>query len=264
MIQLIDLCPTIQTKVNFNEVAAAGFHGAYIKSSQYSGTRIWKHKDYADRAEAAGLAPGAYHFAYVGSDPLLQAKFFFDACYGLGSKDGELPPMLDLEFAQPDVSGKHIVEWGEACLEEMVKLWYPDNRLLDPTDHRYRLPGIYMYPYFIQRCMPYIGRSKLLQFPLHIASYKSRYDAATKKHVLVPWEPDLSKDKPLIPNGTWHSWKLWQYSGNNGKKVPGIPMDCDRNVFNGDEEDWKDFLGQRMMPRNVASLTGSTQTVLKR
>lgn len=237
-IHLIDLCPTIQTQVDWQKVADSGIRGVYIKASQYSGTRIYQFEKYAAAARSAGLVVGAYHFAYVGADPAKQAKFFCDSALNTGSQPGELPPVLDLEFAQPSVPGLAIVQWGEAFTAEVERLLYPDNRLLSPGDYRYRQCCVYSYPFFMQRCMPALGKSSLLTRPLHIASYKS--DAAGK---LVPWEPQ-NGDRPLIPNGTWKDWTLWQYSGNRGMKVPGIPMDCDRDLFNGDYDAWTRFLGQ--------------------
>lgn len=232
-INLIDLCPTIQKNVNWQQVADSGFRGAIIKASQYSGTRIYAFEEYCKAAKRAGLVVGAYHFAYVGADPVKQAQFFFQCAMATGSQPGELPPVLDLEFAQPSVPGQAIVEWGEAFTAEVERLFYPDNRLLSPDDYRYRRCTVYIYPAFAQRLMPFLGNSTLVSRPLHIASYRS---------VKEPWKPSPG-DKPLIPVGTWSDWTIWQYSGNNGYKVPGIAMDCDRNVFNGDYSAWDRFIG---------------------
>ena len=36
---------------------------------------------------------------------------------------------------------------------------------------------------------------------------------------------------------------MWQYSGNGGYRVPGIPMDCDRNLFRGNITDLRNLFG---------------------
>lgn len=255
---LIDLTPELQSPVDWKKVSDAGFRGAYIKRSQYSGTRTSRSEIYAEQARVNGVAPGYYHFAYVGSDPVKQAQFFFrvsDRGDGspIGALPGELPPMLDLEyvkdFTAPGCSPKEVVQWGEAFMAETTRLWFPDNRLLQPSDYRYRLPVVYLYPYFAGQLQPHLSKSKLTGYPLCIASYKATWDANAKKSVLYPWYPELS-DKPMLPAG-WSSWTLWQYSGNNGIKVPGIAQDCDRDLFNGDYDAWCRFLGMQKTPDSI-------------
>jgi len=66
-------------------------------------------------------------------------------------------------------------------------------------------------------------------YPLWLAQYRS---------VTSPWAPSSEAD---MPRG--YPWKVLQYSGDHGFRVPGIPVDCDRNLFKGSEEDLRDWFG---------------------
>jgi hypothetical protein len=48
----------------------------------------------------------------------------------------------------------------------------------------------------------------------------------------APWTP-----KP------WTTWTKHQYSGNGGYRVRGIAGDVDRDLFNGDLETFKAYVG---------------------
>lgn len=226
-VDLIDLC-SIQGTVDWVAVRGAGFEGAYIKSSQYTSTADHRFGQYAEDASRAGLAVGAYHFAYCGSDPVAQAEYFFRQADKVGQLAGDMPPALDLEFAK-NIPPKDIVSWGERFMARARELWYGTNSV--------RLPILYTYPYFAKSLQPYLKDSKLTEYPLWIANYKS--DAAGK---LVGWYP-TDTDKPMATDG-WDNPTIWQYSGNNGLRVPGIAVDCDRDLFLGSRGAWEEFLGQ--------------------
>lgn len=216
MRELIDLS-SLQETVDWEKVAASGIEGAYIKSSQYSGTWDYQFGTYVSGATRAGISCGAYHFAYCGSDPAAQARFFFKASDGLGSKPGELPPSLDLEFAK-NIPPKDVVDWAVAFMKEAERCWYPGNDLREAAGQKVRRPIIYTFPYFAQSLQPFLGESELTKYPLWIATYQA--------------------EGPKLPTG-WSDWALWQWIGNGGQ-VPGIGRDCDRDKFKGD---WDEFRG---------------------
>lgn len=234
-----DLC-SIQGDVDFRKAATepAGpnrpaMRFCYVKSSQYSSTRDHRFPKYVEQATEAGLYVGAYHFIAIVGDPGDQAKFFFDACEGQGSRAGELPPMLDFEYVtktQPKESVLWVVDFARA----VELLWYPDNRLVAG-----RKPLIYTYPSFAQKMEPHLSSSSLTSLPLCMASYGTHER---------PWYPNEGQ-KPYMAKG-WQDWKLWQYSGNKGMKVPGVKPDCDRLLFNGSEDDLREFAG---LPRLLTS-----------
>lgn len=234
----------MQGDIDAEKIAKAGFKFAYVKASQYSSTRDLKFDQYVKQLKAAGLHVGAYHFCFQGSDPEDQMKFFYNACEGLGSQVGDMPPMIDWEFCKNDAQGNPLtpnrcVEWLETASAKASKLWYPDTaqRLLD--GFQARKPVIYTYPYFASQHQPLLADSGVWQYPLCYASYKS------EGQKLVAWYPPKEgKTSPLhkLP-APWKDWTLWQYSGNFGTKVPGVGPDCDRQLFNGTYEDLLRFCG---------------------
>lgn len=246
----IDLCGVQEYKpgaVDFKKVKEAGFEFVYAKSSQYSKTKDFTFDSLVDRARDAGLRVGAYHFCSHDSDPEAQAEHFFRASNGLGRLPGELPPMGDWEFCTSSVyvppkyplgHPAHCINWGERFMKRVTELWYPDNARMQVP----RLPTLYTYPNYAGRHQPQLSASTLGIYPLTYASYKSEPDGKGG-YKLVGWLPKESQG-PLhkIP-GPWADWKLWQYSGNNGLRVPGVPGDCDRQLFNGSQGDWAEFLG---------------------
>jgi lysozyme len=245
----VDFC-NIQGDIDFRKMATepAGpnrpaMRFCYIKSSQYSSTRDNRYSRYAEDATEAGLYVGAYHFIAVVGDPFDQAKFFYEACEGQGARAGELPPMLDFEFVT-QTAPKEAVEWVERFALAVDNLWYPSNRHVRATlareplsgpgegTHATRQPLIYTYPNFAQKMEPYLSSSILTRLPLCMASYGSHER---------PWYPNEGQ-KPVMAKG-WQDWKLWQYSGNKGMRVPGVKVDCDRLLFKGSEDDLREFAG---------------------
>lgn len=220
-IELVDMCSLQDPeRVNFNKMKDSGIRGVYFKSSQYSSSSDPTFNIGVERAKAAGLVCGAYHFAYCGSDPTDQAVFFYKACRGLGEKAGELPPMMDWEFANTGPDGQPLrksdtVKWLVTAMAAMKTIWYPDNN---------RLPTIYSFPFFCDERQPYLEQAgeSLSQYPLTLAAYPSV----------------LNVPKP------WTKVTIHQYVGNGGR-VPGVTTDCDRDRFLGTEDEFRLFLGHR-------------------
>lgn len=240
----IDVCGSIQkiTAAGAKAVKDAGFEFVYIQSSRYSSTPELSFAKTLDLFRNAGLSCGAYHFCSHDSDPVRQAEFFYKASGGLGSKPGELPPMVDWEYCTPSRyqnHPQHCVDWLTSHIQAVDKLWYPDNadRILQ------RHPVVYTYPNYSGTHQPALAKAGLLSgYPLCYASYKSE-PLPNGGWQLVPWLPLVSQG-PLhaIPE-PWQRWTLWQYSGDRGLTVPGIAGYCDRQVFNGTSGDWSVFLG---------------------
>ena len=92
---------------------------------------------YVAGARAAGVACGAYLFAYLlpddgvhpGRDPESQVQAFFEASGGLGGATGELPPALDLEDPPPErwaadgVTAAFAEDWSGRAIDRVVALW---------------------------------------------------------------------------------------------------------------------------------------------
>lgn len=236
---------SVNTIKDFKLVKEAGFEFVYIQSSRYSSTRELSFDRTLEAARNAGLRCGAYHFCSHDTDPVKQAEFFYKASGGLGSKPGELPPMVDWEFCTPSKypsHPQHCVDWVEQNLVAVEGLWYPDNdnRILQ------RHPVLYSYPAYCGSHQPALAQKRSLGgYPLCYASYKSVRSADGKSWVLVPWLPTATQAPLHALPAPFSRWTLWQYSGDKGLRVPGIANDCDRQVFNGSSGDWAEFVGRR-------------------
>lgn len=227
----IDVC-SLQKDLDAEVVAKHGFRFAYIKSSQYSSIKDLQFGILRDKLQKAGLAVGAYHFAAHDSDPAKQMEFFYRASEGLGSGPGELPPMLDWEFCTPSKykdHPKHCVGWLETALGAIQELWYPNNK--DRINKRYGV--VYTYPNYSSQHQPDLGNQVwIANHPLCFASYSGSKALPPEGHVTYHNTP-----KP------WSKAILTQYSGNVGMQVPGVVGACDRDLFNGNETEWKELLG---------------------
>lgn len=231
-IDLIDLTPSIQKNVDWDRVAKAGFKGVFIQSSRYSSTPELAYDKYAEAAKSAGLAVGGYHFAACDSDPIQQAEFFLRRLASHGLNPGDLPPVLDLEYATQTLKSKgraYVVNWAVMFL---VRL---ERELLARGQRR--LPVLYTFPAFGQSLEPEIGI--LSRWPLMLA----RYANSGLFYPPDDWRPDL------VPKGL-RDPVVVQYSGNTGYPVPGVGP-CDRDVFIGSSGDWQDFLGLDRPPDGV-------------
>ena len=227
MIELVDMCSLQDpAHVDFKKMKDSGVRGVYLKSSQYSGSEDPTFDIGVERATAAGLVCGPYHFAYCGSDAATQMAFFWKASRGLGSKPGELPPLIDWEYAVNDSAGRPlsklaVVEWLLKALQSAKTIWYPDSD---------RKPSAYTFPEFALEHAAELASQPLLgNYPLTLAAYPS---------LIVPRDPP----KP------WTAVTVHQYAGNDGR-VPGVATACDRDRFMGTEEDFQAYIG------NSADLT---------
>lgn len=234
----VDLC-NIQGNVDWQKMAntsAGGPDGnpmrfAYIKASQYSKTRDLHFPKYVEGAKKAGIRTGAYHFCAHDTDPVKQMEFFFRSSGGLGKDAGDLPPMIDWEYCTVPPP-KHCVEWLMKALGAAQELWYPEVQKHALIGPRARRPVVYTYPWYAKQHQPFLDQSGVDKYPLCQASYVS------KKDYPQPFQLDLIK--PISP---WQRPTLLQYSGNGGMAVPGVSVDCDRQLFFGSEGEFEQFCG---------------------
>lgn len=237
-IDFIDLTPSIQKRVDWTKVAASGVKGVVIQCSRYSSTPELAYDLYAEGADAAGLAVGAYHFCSCDSDPVQQALFFVRRMQNYGLRPGDIPPMMDLEFAkktQAEKGAKYVVDWGVMFMitmeNEMKKL------------HLKQVPWWYSFPTFLGGLQPHLSSSALVsRWGLNLARYRSNSAPKAAWYPPDEWRPDLApKGAKVI---------ACQYSGTAGYWTPGIDQDCDRNVFFGSQGDWAEFRGLDRPPAN--------------
>jgi GH25 family lysozyme M1 (1,4-beta-N-acetylmuramidase) len=239
----IDITPSLQGKsLDAKKVKSYGFEFVYIQCSRYSSTRELAYMKTRDQCLEAGLKVGAYHFCSHDSDPVKQMEFFFRACEGIGSKPGELPPLIDWEHCTPSVyknHPQHCVGWLETALGTAQELWYPNN--YNSILRRY--VAVYTYPNYASGHQPALGQQEWIGVhPLCYASYRRGQWMPTEDMTHCP---EHGVPKP------WLGPRLWQYSGDGGLRVPGIEMDCDRQLFNGSSGEWQDFLGVLRPPHET-------------
>ena len=223
MIRGVDVS-SVQGNVDWVSVGESGIQFAMLKCS--TGNDAGVDGQFATNMVAApnaGIVVGAYHFAYPlpsqagnpSRDPGAQAQIAFDKCNGLGTRPGDLPPALDLEWPAPQdwqkwgCTAAQIRAWGLAFLKAAEALWGCK-------------PFLYSYPNFLQS----IGIAQepgYADYPLWMADYK-RYQHG----------PPPDGASPVVPP-PWTSWTMWQHSGGTMKLPNGVP--CDFDVVSGALQD---------------------------
>ena len=192
-----------QGRISWADVAADGIDFAIAKATE---GRIYQDDEYArnkERAEANGIAFGAYHFASpdkTANDAVIEANNFVDTA---DLKPGNLRPVLDLE-KNGGLGIKKLRKW--------VKAWLAQVQARVGVK-----PIIYTSPSFWKDKM---GNSRWFAdngYALWIA----HWDAA----------------KPRVPARNWggDGWSIWQHS--NCGSVAGIDGCVDLDRLNGTDID---------------------------
>lgn len=206
-----------QGSIDWDKVAQSGMRFAFVKVSEGKGYVDPKRFADLDGAREAGLLVGVYHFGHCEEDAETQAQLLWDSC---GDTMPDLPPVLDLETNNKHLSGVDVVAWVEEFIAS-IKANFG------------RAPILYSSPSFLASIGPALAASEVLaECPLWIAQYSHR----------GPWVPNPAYDRPKV-SAPWRNWTFWQYSGDDGEPVPGVKVDCDRNLFNGDERELRLLCG---------------------
>jgi|CXWL01.1.fsa_nt_gi lysozyme len=203
----------IQGRVDWERVASAGFRWAAAKASEgvsYCDPRVEAN---IAGASAAGLRTLVYAFARPSQgNPREQAKRLAECTHGAAMRT-----VLDLESSPADWTPQRIVDFGDAFADGLQA----ESGLL---------PVVYSYVAFLLPLGRALMNSRLARCPVWLAQYRS---------TSAPWAP-VAVQQPVVPM-PWGNWTMWQYSGNGGYRVPGVAVDCDRNLFRGDEDAFRAF-----------------------
>jgi GH25 family lysozyme M1 (1,4-beta-N-acetylmuramidase) len=211
MILGVDVSWCQGAKIDWPAVAAHGIRFAFCKVTDGLAVDPTGLRNLEGAADA-GIANGAYVFARMGVDPRLEAQRLWDS---IGPTMPSMPILIDFELIPVGYSPAQAVEEIEALVSEVQSRFG-------------RSPIIYTYPAFARGLGAALVNSAILaRCRLHIAHYRWLQDG-----------PPPSDVRPDVP-APWKEWTLWQYSGNGGARVPGIPCDVDRNVFHGDETQFR-------------------------
>ncbi len=195
--------------IDWKRVAAAGVKYAFLKASEAS---TFKDKRYAfNRANSAanGIPNGGYHFFRPHAPILAQISNFVSMVGAM--KDGELPPVLDLEVPE---------SWRSLSLKKrlnIVRAW------LDGVENALNVkPIIYLSSSFAGDIL---GNDKFLaNYILWVANY-----GRSSPRVPEPWKSSSGK-----------SWTFWQFSETG--KIDSIRDLVDLDWFNGDSAALKKLL----------------------
>jgi GH25 family lysozyme M1 (1,4-beta-N-acetylmuramidase) len=189
-----------QSAINWPQVKAAGVKFAFAKATE--GTKVvdGRYAGNRDRAEAAGVSIGAYHFGRpdrTTNDAVREANWFVDHA---GLRGRHLLPVLDLE------STGGLGRWK---LTNWVRNW------LKQVESRLGVkPVIYTYPFF---WLDYMGNTT--------------WFAANGYRVL--WIAHYDVKSPRVPASNWngHGWTLWQLSDCG--RIAGIDGCVDVDLYDG-------------------------------
>lgn len=215
----------IQGAIDWPAVRASGIEFAYVKASEGAGYTDPRFLRNAQGALEAGLAVGAYTFARPDSKPgdaEREAEYFASLCRGLGLT---MPGMLDLE-SKGLLSGAGVLAWASQWCRAYQAATGEIN-------------GVYTGKYFFAA----LGSAdpSFADLPLWVAQYPidpKRSPEAARAYMPPPGA------MPKAP-APWERAQIWQYSGNHGKRVPGVSVDCDRNVWLGTRSEFEAFTSPR-------------------
>jgi GH25 family lysozyme M1 (1,4-beta-N-acetylmuramidase) len=186
--------------IDFERVREAGYHFAFLKVTQDNDFLDPMFATNLDRARAAGLAAGGYHFFDYTLDGRDQADHFLDRLEATAGLEDALPPVVDVECWPPIGASIHAV--SAARLRDLV------DRIWERTG---RLPIIYTSALMWKEV---VGNAEgFSDLPLWAACW----DCAPP---------------PSIAEG-WSDWTFWQTGIDRIKGVGSL----DGNYFSGTTDD---------------------------
>jgi lysozyme len=187
--------------IDFEKVREAGHRFAIIKATENNDFIDKNYETNRARADAAGLAVGAYHvFDYTLSGKA-QADHFVDRLEAVGGIDGSLPPVVDVECW--NYYGPSIQAIAAARLRDLVERIYERTGLT---------PMIYT----------------------SARAWNEVVGDAEGFEELSLWTASWFHTQPTTPSG-WDAWTFWQVS--NKWRVPGIKGNVDGNYFSGSRKE---------------------------
>ncbi|HJR44380.1 MAG TPA: GH25 family lysozyme [Actinomycetota bacterium] len=195
-----------QGSVDWVQVADSGHVYAFHKATEGATFVDPNYEQNRAGAGAAGIAFGAYHFAFAQGDTLAAARAdaVSEANHFLAIADpapGDLVPVLDLEKNPQNMPPARLIAWTQAWLDIV-------NSTLNVR------PLIYTNPNFWANHLNDTTTFADQGFPLWIAHYTS---AAS----------------PRLPASDWsgRGWAFWQWT--SCASIPGISGCVDENRYEG-------------------------------
>jgi lysozyme len=210
-----------EPNVDWRKLREQGFKFAIMKATESTNIVDPLFATHWAGARAEGILRGAYHYLHAGEDAGKQANLFIST---VGSDQGELPPIVDLEdAANEDQSNSKIIASCKAILDLIEKSFG-------------RKPIVYSRRNYMDQHMTINGKAPdwAKDYDLWLAQYPYKFDPAMHPNVNMPSQPP----------GWTKGWKFWQYSEHG--IVDGItdnnrPTQVDLNWFNGTEAELRDY-----------------------
>ncbi len=237
-----------QGAIQWSRLPGAGVRFAIIRLSNNMSLDTRFNENWA-AARTAGVLRGAYHYFNPTTSATGQANFFVDHLLSRGFGDGDLPPMLDIEYANVDTNGDGVNDRpsvSASAYQAAIRAW------IDVIRTRLgREPIIYTGGYYWDS---WVQSAEWAANPLFHAEYPNY---STRRSWGDP-----------VPNGGcaryvsnhWPRYTFWQYAGDNtiasslgGAGTFGSTA-VDMDVFDGTLEDLRALA--RVTPRLDARFVG--------
>ena len=210
-----------EPKVNWRGLRAQGFKFALIRATSGTGYVDSKFSEHWAGAREEGVLRGAYHYLFAGQDAKKQADLFIAT---VGTDQGELPPIVDLEDAyNEDVSNRKIIS---TC-----------KKFLDIIEQEFgRTPMVYSRRTYLEPRVSIRRKAPAwaMDYELWVAQYPWEFNPASMPNVNMPKQPK-----------GWKAWRFWQYSETaileSVTDEINRPTRVDLNVFRGTEAELYEF-----------------------
>jgi lysozyme len=189
-----------QGTINWSAVKASGVLFAAARATVGTSYTDPQFSTNWNGMKANGIYRMAYHVIYPDLSPTVQIQHFTNV---VGSDQGELPPVLDLELDR-GLDNATLVQRTYACLLAMEQSFG-------------RRPILYTSAGFWNTHMIVNN---------HVPAWTNTYDLWVANYTTA--------QSPTMPRG-WTSWKFWQWSSTG--TVPGINGSVDLDWFQGTPEE---------------------------
>jgi lysozyme len=210
----------VQSRIDYARVAAAGFRFAVVKASEGIGYTDPLARKHLTGFRAVGMRAFAYSFLRPSQgDAKGQVQRLWDS---MGDEYSRM--VIDLETRNEQTPSAKLVAFAEAAADAVLACGALKAVL-------------YTYPSYARALQPELAKSQLGETThLWMADYRTP-EPSVPLPAALPYAP-----------APWGAAVLWQYSGGKGFLVPGIDGACDRDLFVGDEDAFRDWLGLPPVP----------------
>lgn len=220
-----------QGTIQWSRLPAAGVRFAIIRLSNNMSLDTRFDQNWS-AARAAGVMRGAYHYFNPTTNAAGQANFFVDHLLAQGFGDGDLPPMLDVEYTNVDTNGDGSPDRPSvtpSAYQAAIRAWVNVIRA-----RLNREPIIYTGGYYWDG---FVQSSEWAANPLFHAEYPNY---STRRM----WsDPVPNAGCARYVSNAWPRYSFWQYAGDNtfasslgGAGTFGSSA-VDMDVFDGTLED---------------------------